>query len=187
MIVKDILIECANCLDREDLITFYQSGVAVDYATACKDASVLLNAYNLVQEDISCSYLKFENTEIFNVKNGKIPFTDFKYLPIEILSVCDAFGNKIKHSISNGSINVDFSKVEITYVYAFESKGVNDLSGFELTPITQRILAYGTAAEYCLIKGMYEEASTFHSKYVESLSNALNKTKSIRVKCREWK
>ena len=186
MIVKEILKDCALLLDRDDLNTYLNNGVADDYVTASKDASVLLNAYNIVSQEISSEYLKLEYVETFSVKDGRVSFEKFKYTPLIIRSVKDKKGNKIAYQIEQGSIYTNFNEIEVTYVYSFPKKSLNDLTGYELTPITSKILQYGTLTEYLLIKGLYEEASLYNSKYVDALSNAINKSRSQKVKCREW-
>ena len=184
MIVKEIIKDCALLLNREDISSYLDNGVADDYVTASKDASVLLNAYNLISQEIACEYLKLEYVEAFKVKDGKVNFEDFKYTPISIRSVKDKRGNKISYEIEDGKIYVNFSEIEVSYVYSFDKKGLNDLSGFEFTPITSKILQYGTVTEFLLIKGLYEEAALYNSKYLDGLASAINKSRSQKVKCR---
>ncbi|MDR1093960.1 MAG: hypothetical protein LBL66_07415 [Clostridiales bacterium] len=52
--------------------------------------------------------------------------------------------------------------------------------------IGARIVAYGAAAEYCLINGLFEEAVVWEKRYKDSLAANLRKRGEITVPARRW-
>ncbi len=186
MTVKEILITASTLLERGDIKTYFQGGAVDDYTRVEEDANLLLDCYNLVEEQISTDYYRLKHTQSFTVSNGVIECKEFKYNPLAILKVLDKFKNNVDLEIKPDGIYTSLKYVEVTYSYLPSKKQIDGVSEFELTPISPRILAYGTVTEFCLIKGMYEEAVTWHNKFINSLTTAMANKKVKKIKDRKW-
>ncbi|MBO5926528.1 MAG: hypothetical protein J6Q38_03095 [Clostridia bacterium] len=186
MTVKDIVKTSAQLLNRKDIFEYLLKGVAQNYLMVEDDVNILVNAYNIVQEEIASFSFRFKAVETISpLTNGVIKYSQFKYNPLAIISVKDENGRKLDAKILPSDILVDRTAV-IEYYYLPYEKTIEDESDFTGTVIQKRTLAYGVVTEYCLIKGAYEEASMWHDKYVNALKEALYNTKAKRVKGRLW-
>ena len=186
MKVKDILKLTATILDRKDLVSFYNDGVCDDYIKAQEDSDILLSSYNILTEEIAVETLKLKYTELLKVENGILSYASFKYNPISIISVKDKNGNLVDCKILPTDIKTDKSEVVCEYYYIPALKSVEDDSEIVGTLIPKTTIMYGIATEFCLIKGLFEEATVWHQKYVNSLSKLSKPKKLKKIKCRKW-
>lgn len=186
MTVKEILKTASTLLNRSDFKN-YVNGKAVDeYKQVEEDFLVLLDCYNLIEEEIATDYYRLNKSQTFTVVDGFISCNEFDFDPLAILSVKGLNGKAVNADIKPNGIYVNENIVTVDYTYVPHNKTLEDLSSFDGTPISKRAIAYGTVSEYCLIKGDYEEAVTWHQKYVNALTNSLSYKKLKKVKERIW-
>lgn len=185
MTVKEIIIKTASYLNRKDVVEYLKTGATENSEMVKDDVEILLNSYNVVQDEISSLYYKFKATERFSPKNGIIKYSEFSFNPYAILSVKDDFGSKIKVRILPVEIQTE-KPITVEYYYIPKTKKIDDICDFTGTPVTDRILSYGIMTEYLLIKGSYEEAGTWHSKYIDALSKMAINGKRLKIKGRVW-
>ena len=186
MTVKDILKTASTLLNRND-IKKYISGDAVDeYIQVEEDFKLLLDCFNLVEEEVATDYYRLKTTQTFTVANGVIECKDFDKNVLAVLSVKNLNGNAVNAEIKPDGIYTKEPIVVVDYTYVPSTKTIDDNSSFKGTPITKRALAYGVITEFCLIKGDYEEAVMWHKKYVNSLTSCLSMKKVKKIKERIW-
>ncbi len=186
MTVKEILKIASTLLGRGDIKTYFEGGAIDDYIRIEEDANLLLDCYNLVEEEISTDYYRLKHTQSFTVSNGVVKCSEFLYNPLAILKVLDKFGSSIDAQVKPDGVYTDKRQITVIYSYLPNKKGIDGVSEFKLTPISPRILAYGTVTEYCLVKGMYEEAVTWHKKFINSLTTCMANKKVNKIKERKW-
>ena len=186
MTVKNILKLVSALLNRKDLVKYFNTQSCDDYERIKEDVETLLTSYNIICDEVATMYLKLINSEEFVVEDGKLTYDKFRYNPITIISVKDLKNRDISCRILHTEIRVNATNVVVEYSYSPDKKGLDDECDFSKTQIKERVLAYGIATEFCLIKGMYEEASLWHDKYTDALKNALSNKKSQIVKGRVW-
>ena len=185
MTVKDIIEKSAVLLNKSEIVKYLNTGVAENYFSVLEDVEILLNCYNVIQDEIASSYFRFKDCEKLSTENGVIKLSRFTNNPFAIISIKDESGLKLDAKILPTEIITDKTAV-IEYYYLPSAKKLEDISDFTGTPVTLRTLCYGVMTEYLLIKGAFEESSTWHSKYVDALSNLAINVKRKRVKGRVW-
>ena len=187
MTVKDIVKKVALFLDRKDILEYLNTGATENYLSVLDDVNLLVNCYNVVGGEIASLYYRFKTTERLSPKSGGIiKMADFSKNPLAVISVKDDKGNKVNAKILPSEIVVNASEVLVEYYYVPSYKNLDDISDYDNTCITDRILCYGVLTEYFLIKGGYEEANLWHGKYVNALKNGPLTGKSKRLKGRVW-
>ena len=185
MLVKEILSLSAELLDDCDLKTYIETGACNDEESAKQNYVLLLKCYNLVADEISREYFPLSTVETFTPDNGVILYENFTFNPVLIKSVTTLDGNKADCKIHLVRIFTN-STVKVEYAYSCPERSYNDISDFTLTKVSKRVLAYGVVVEYCLIKGMFEEAVMWRDKYNSGLSACLSVRKIPKIKNRMW-
>lgn len=185
MTVKDIIEKTATYLNRSDVLEFLKTGATENYLTVIKDVETLVACYNVVQDEIATLYFKLKYTERFSPENGSVKFTRFAFNPYAIISVKDNLGVKINAKILPTEIKTN-KPITVDYYYLPKTKNIEDICDFTGTPITERTLCYGIITEFLLIKGSFEEAGAWHSKYVDALSSLALNGKRLKIKGRVW-
>ena len=185
MTVKEILILCSSLLDNSDIENYLNSLECNDETTAKNDCDLLLRCYNLITDEISREYYLLTTTENFTPIDGVISYEQFTFNPVLIKKVKKIDGSEVNHKIHPVKIFANES-VKVEYAYACPERTIDEVSDYSFTKISKRILAYGTACEYCLIKGMFEEGVNFRNKYQSALRGALQVKKSLKLKQRTW-
>ena len=186
MTVKDILITSATLLNRTDLKNFINGQGVNEYKQVEQDFNLLLDAFNLVEEEIATDYYRLNESETFTVVNGVIKCEDFSKNPLAILSVKNLNGNAVNAQIKPDGIYTNESQVVVEYTYVPTYKTLEQNSSFTGSLITKRALALGAVTEFSLIKGDYEEAVMWHSKYISALNTCITRKKVKKVKERKW-
>ncbi len=186
MTVKNILKLVSSLLNRKDLVKYFEDSSCDDYERIKEDVESLITAYNLVADEVATTYQKLVFTEEFVVEKGRLTYDKFKFSPLSILSVKNLKGKDVSCKILHTEIKTNEDKLIVEYSYTPDKKGLLDECDFSKSQIKERVLAYGIATEFCLIKGMYEEGALWHDKYTTSLKNALSNKKSQIVKGRVW-
>lgn len=186
MTVKEILINSAIILGDNDLVSYLKDGVCENSSVTVNNLSILKTAYKLVLEEIASEYLDIVNTETFSVNNQELEYSNFTYSPIRIISVLDTSGQKTNAKIYPCHIKTDLKSVTVKYAYIPKFNGLDDINPFENTVITERVLVYGICTEYNLIKGNFDLASVYHTKYYDALRGALKQRAVRRIRPRKW-
>ena len=186
MTVKDILTTVALLIDRKDILKYLQEGVSDNTADVISEIDSLVSCYNIVTDEIASEFYKFTYSEEFSVTKGSIKLSLLKYNPLSIISVETKNGKKANAKILFNEILCDNNEVVVNYYYLPKAKNIDDESEYTNTSVTSRVLAYGIATEYLLIKGAYEEASLWHQKFIDGLKGALSKTKIGKIKGRSF-
>lgn len=186
MKVKDILLLTATILNRKDLVSFYNLNVSDDYLKSQEDSDILLSSYNILMEEIASETLKLTHLEKLQVDNGVLSYSKFKYNPISIISVKNNENQDVNCKILPTEIKLNENEVFCEYSYIPSLKGLEDDCEIVGTFIPKTTVAYGIATEFCLIKGMFEEAGVWHQKYVNGLNRLIKPKKCKKLKVRKW-
>ncbi len=186
MTVKDILITASTLLNRNDIKNYINGNAVDNYNQVEEDFNLLLNCYNLVEEEISTDYFRLKDTQTFTVVDGVVKCEDFKNNVLSVLSVKNLNGNAVNAEIKPDGIYTRENVIVVEYTFVAPFKTLEDKSSFINTTITKRALAYGAITEYSLIKGDYEEAVTWHKKYITALTSSLANKKVKKIKERKW-
>ncbi len=184
MLVTSILKTTAQMLGRADLAKYIATGETFDKAYSEREAESLLAAYNLVENEISVDYLPVY-AEVTMESVGVIMLEDVHPQNIAVLRVLDEYGRETPFTVRNGALFTQKGKVTIQFHVRPTPKSLSDECTFA-DAVTERLVVYGTACEYCLANGMYDEAVVWDKKYKDALAAACFERRSLRVPGRRW-
>lgn len=150
-----------------------------------KELSLLLRCMNLVSNEIAADYFPLKATETLTAAEGSIQYTDFSKTPLDIYSVRKE-GAACPFKLYPTELVTGEGEFTVDYTYLPKKAELLEELDFSEGKINRRIMAYGLAAEYCLICGMYEEAIIWDKRYKDSLKAAARTLRSFRLPIRRW-
>lgn len=177
------MINVNNCIRHAAMLI----GIQLDEDLSDTDNSVniLLLCLNNVLSEIAEQYSFLTGEAKATITDGKISLSSLNSNVSEVTSV---FRNGVKLNFTSYPDHIAVnSDGEVTVYYRYLPGKVNldesvDFGG----KITERIVAYGVAAEYYILEGMTDEAVIFDQKYRNALAVASSPRKEIRVRARRW-
>lgn len=186
MLVKNIMADAALLLNRSDVATYISDGTSDDATDSETQKNLLLYAYNNVIDEIASEYYPLKITETHEPESGIVNFSDLTYNLYSVLSVKDIKGNNVDYQLFSDRLECDCPFVVIEYCRAPEAAAESDNCILDNSPIGARIIAYGLASEYCLMRGRFEEAELWQNRYQDGLEGALFSKKKLKIKARRW-
>jgi len=188
--MKDCLQLCAVFLQFENVLALLSDDGGVnlsdeDKTEAERELNMLLRCANLVIHEIASEYVHLKTYESFNTTDGHIRYSDFLKQPVDIYSVKKE-GNFCRFKLYPSELITQEGDVEVYYTYLPDKVETTGNLDFEEGKVNGRIIAYGTAAEYCVICGLYEEAVIWDKRYKDSLFNSVKSIKSVTLPERKW-
>lgn len=178
MTVREVLLLAAAFLDDSGLPS------ALSGSTAEGEAGVLLNCFNVVENEIALDDYPLKKTEKLLFVNGILPYASFSAPPLDVCAV-QSGGERLHFTLAPEGVKCDCSAADVTYTYAPKKKGLADTSELD-GKISARLMALGVASEYCFIKGRTDEAKIWGVKYREALRSAGILRHPLSVRSRRW-
>ncbi|MBQ8374914.1 MAG: hypothetical protein IJX98_04995 [Clostridia bacterium] len=182
MTVKEIIVKAAELLGLSDLVEGYFSSGSED---GKKAVDALVGCYNLVESELAIDYLPLVCEDEVKTDTGAVYFTKLRKNASRILSVCDQNGNAVEWKLFPEYILAQAGKLVVRYAYAPTEKNLDDDGEYQ-SVASVRLFAYGVAAEYCLIAGLYEESAVWENKYRAAIQAAYKAKPSKVMKARRW-
>ena len=182
MKVKDIVLLAATQLGIADEVQAYLDG---EEENGERNAALLLTCFNVVENELALDYLPLYAEEKINTETGKIVYSDLVHSAVRIVKVTDEKGESIPYKLYAEYLQTQAGKVTVRYTYTPESKETDGESDFA-SPVSERLLAYGIAAEYSLSMGLLSEAAVWDKKYKESIEAIRSLQSGKRMKSRRW-
>lgn len=152
------------------------------------DAKTLLDCYRVVENEIALDYFPLRKTETLSVKKGMISYSAFSEAPVDIVRVIEeGTGAALRFRVLPDGVSLPQScaAAEIEYTYSPEKGKATDSTPFP-EKISARLLAYGTANEFCLLAHRYEEAEVWGLRYRDALRAAGILRRTLSVRSRRW-
>ena len=176
MKVKEILTKCADVC-----------GVQIDWQSAAEQPSAsltnMLLAFNAVAEQIHSQVSGQICQTVVDAKNSLV------VLPADvgkIVSLKSGSGAKIAYRFCGKDLWAKASgKLNLTYLTRFQSLSYDDDYSMPV-PITERIVVFGTVAEYLRIVGRYNDAESFGAAYSDAMENATQKSCPANMPAPSW-
>ena len=169
MKVKNVIKKAAELLGNEDDLLNYLNGVGEQGEKA---AELILNCYNLIENELALDYLPLIKEETFSANNARIVDSSFSSSVVRIIEVRNAQGEKIPFRLFASYMSVDVSSVTVRYAYTPTEKSMSGECECAIG-VSERLMAFGIASEYCAALGLYEEASVWDKKYKEGIEAAI--------------
>lgn len=178
MTVREVLLLAAAFLDDSGLAS------AVSGSTADGEAGVLVNCFNVVENEIALDDYPLKKTETLQFSKGILPYTSFSAPPVDVCAV-ESGGIRQRFKLTPEGVKCDCRTADVTFTYAPKKKDIADTSELD-GKISPRLVALGVASEYCFIKGRTDEAKIWGVKYREALRAAGILRHPLSVRSRRW-
>ncbi len=190
MTVKDILINTAILLGREDIIDYFGEQARIGEETY-PDVLFLIKIIGLVVSELSGTYFPLVYRQDVSFSNGEFAYSELEKKAVKIIDVCDCLGNKVNYVEDVEQIrlvdkNSGSTKLTIVYQYLPEEYYEDSEIDYKEKDIPARVIAYGVAAEYCISKSMFEQAVMHHKRYTFALQE-IKSPKNVKIKGRSFK
>ncbi len=147
---------------------------------------MLVDCFNCVEKELALDYLPLWAEERVGVEDGCVAYEELSRRPARIKAVKSAQGTAIGFELFPDHIRVQTDGVVVVrYSYIPEDKGA-DVDVEYQSRVSESVLAYGVAAEYCVRSGLYEEAAVWDKKYKEGIAAACEITRGKWMRSRRW-
>jgi hypothetical protein len=185
MQIKDIIKAAALMLNRKEIVNYIDGKVSEVTSEVVDKVESMVGLTNLVLNELSVSYVPMVKTKILMAENGEIEYSKIDEKVIKICSVRLPKGEQIDFELGTESLIVAYSNVEVEFNYLPPEYTLTDEIGYKEKDISARVIAYGVMAELAICEGKFDEAVTYHKRYVDSLSQ-ICLPKNSTVKARRW-
>ena len=176
MTVKEVIITAASLLELEEKVSAFIGG---DETVGAEETAALLKCFNLVENEVALDYFPLIAEETVRTDTGRVAYKDLSKAAVRILGVKDESGSSVAYLTAQPGV------LTIGYTYTPEKKTLDGESDFQLI-VSERLLAYGVAAEYCFSTGYYEEGEAWSKKYKDALAAAYRSSPAKSLRSRRW-
>lgn len=185
MKVKDIVADALRLIGRGDAAQVLAEGLS-EAGEISETTETMLYCFNAVEDELARFYFPLVFSEEIASKSGKIYFSDFSRNPVKITSVtCGGKPAVCRYEPQYIEVNADSAVIE--YWYAPSKKTIDGDSAYDGTEVGESLVAYGAAAEFCLINGESAAAELWESKYREAIDRARSTHRRRRmIPPRRW-
>lgn len=179
MIFKNIAKAAAHLLDKEDVVAHFDEPSSSDAVR--REAELVARCVNLCIAQTAAEYAPFLAEETVEAPNGTVEFSALSHDAADIVSAEDLSGNRLKIKLYPGYFRTSPGTVKVRYSYYPGKFSEEDEVCFGDRRVSEGLLAYGAAAEYCLVAGLFDEAVIWNEKYLDGVKKTLfGRNKTIR-------
>ena len=184
MKVKEVVLAAAGLLGIKKEMEEYVSSTSI---TAKKKVEEFVDCFNFVENELALNYVPLQTKGTFLVQNGVVGFNLFTQEPARVISVTDENGKKLDYTIFPADIRLpaDVNVAKIEYAFLPKRKTIEDDSDYQ-SRVSVALMAYGVAAEYCAMQGLYTEAAFWGQKYKESIPRTQERQRGGKIPSRKW-
>lgn len=188
MTVKSILKIAALYLGKNDILTALDLENISSASQAVQDEiALLVKCLNLAYQEVAADYIPLIYKQSLNLTDGKIYFSNLTKHLIDVVSLKDVNGFRLKYKNFPDHILTSKNQVEITYKYLPEDiTALNSSVDNFSNKISEKVLAFGTLVEYSFILGLYEDAEIWDKRFKDSLKLRARKKSGLKLPSRRW-
>lgn len=184
MSIKEIIRISALLTDRTNVVAY------LDKNTNNTDETLslvqkLLSLTNLVINELASTYIPLVKSETVSARDNKVNYSDLSSSVLKIKSVSNTSGKELAFRTFLHYVSVPEDRVIIEYEYVPEDYELNDTVDFDSKFVSARVIAYGVCAELAITESRFDEAVTWHKRYVDAISD-ICVPKSAVTKQRSW-
>ena len=187
---KNILKLTATFLGLDDVTTYLSDTTLTPSSEVLKDINQLIIFTNYVLRELTRDYypLKYNETKTSN-QNSEIAFNTLSKTAISINEVKNKLGLSARYTLFPDHITLENPNTEYTIFYNYCPAAISTISDSLTLPLglDYFIVCYGVASEYSLSKGLYEEASMWENRFINSLKSIKGKVGEKRFSTRRLK
>ncbi len=181
--VRNTLLTAAKLLGVDEEVALYLSGE--DTEAGEQATKLLLTAYRNVENELALDYLPLTAEDEVITATGVIEYERLAHSAVRVFSVEDEWGKPLKYELFPDRLQTAAGRVRVFYAYAPRAKELADDSEYQ-TAASERLLAYGVAAEYSLAMGELTAASAWDKKYKEGVQAAYRLHPCKKIRSRRW-
>lgn len=183
MKVKDVIILAAEELGIADKVKAFLSHGDV---TGEVPTNTLLRCFNLIENELALDYFPLFIEEVVLTETGKIHFSELSENLVRVALITNSEGARAQFTLFPEYIKLEKPDTyTLVYCYAPKKKSTNEDVSFH-SIVSERLLAYGVAAEYCTASGLYEEGQVWDTKYKDAIRAAYTQKPSRVMRTRRW-
>ena len=182
--VREVLLLAANLLGIADGVLEYWGNPSAETAGR-RDGELLLSCFQTVENELALDYLPLMAEDEVVTSTGSVKYTNLGKPAVRILCVENEWGEPLKYKLFSDRLETQSGKVKITYAYTPTAKTLDGVSEYQ-TAVSERLFAYGIAAEYSLAVGDTLTASYWDKKYKEAIRIAYRLRPCKKIRSRRW-
>ena len=182
MKVKDIILTAAEELGIGAEMRAHYNATTSEGA---EEARILLHCFNLVENELALDYLPLYAEDELETKTGMVDYALLENAAVRILRVENEWGESVKFDLYADHLKTQPGLIKIRYTYTPKKKAISDSSDFTLQA-SERLIAYGIAAEYTLATGRFEDSAIWDKKYKAAINAAYALRPARKIRSRRW-
>lgn len=185
MKIKEIVFTALRLLGRGEVAAALEDGEALSKEATGTEES-LLYCVNAVIDELARYYFPLVHREQLDLISGKVNFSRFAFRPVKILSVT-ANGKKSEYKVYPQYLTADGATAEVEYEYAPDKKGLEDDCDYAGFDVSERLIADGAVAEFCILNGEVSAAEYWEGEYRREIDRARAKyRRAAKIPPRRW-
>ncbi len=147
---------------------------------------LLVRCVNIMLTEIAQEYLPLEDDCEVTAKDGRFSYDEIPRRVSKIISVKDEKGAKVTFRQRSFSCAVNRNgRLKVVYRYLPAAVALGD--DCDVHPaVSEKTLALGTCAEYCMINGMYEQSEGFAERFRQDIRSCMRPVSAVTLKGRGW-
>lgn len=188
MTIKNILKIACLFLGKENIINALNlENMESALEGEKNEIQFLISCLNLVCEEIATDYIPLNMREKISLEDGKLLISSLSKKLLEVISIKDKNGYKVKYKNFPNYLEIDGDAAEILYRYRPDeiTKIDDSLENFS-NKVSEKIIAFGVAMEYCFIQGLYDDAQIWEKRFKDALLVRASKKANMKLPVRRW-
>lgn len=188
MTIKSILKIAGLFLGKNDVVSALDLQNLSSASQSIQDEiNLLVKCLNLAYMEVASDYIPLLYKENITLEDGKLNFSGLTKTLIDVVSLKDKDGFRLKYKLFPSYLQTSENQVEITYSYQpTELTSVGSTIESFAGKISEKVLAFGTLMEYCFISGLYEDAEIWEKRFKDSLFVCSRKKSGMKLPSRRW-
>ena len=191
MTTNNIIELVASYLQLDDVLLYLEDMTGEHADSVIKTYNSLKTCVGTVYSQIASDLLPLITLEDIVCTDSRFDISALSKRVIDIVSIVESEG-KVDFKVYPTYVLCELASdspitlsVKYTYLPDFPDIATTDLEDF-YGKMTPRTFAYGVAAEYSLISGMYEEANIWDKRFKESVLAVYHKKREMKIPPRRW-
>lgn len=185
MDLKTVVYYAAMFLQLDDVTEALEGDLPYE-GEAAAEIGRLTRCANLVLSETAADYMPLKTREEIYCRDGEMMFTELKKPVVDVFSVSSSAGVTVPFKqYFDRLILPKEGSYTVEYGYAPDKLALDDPLPYS-ERVSARVLAYGTACEYCIISGMTDEAVLWDKRYKDAMHLSAIQKNERRVARRRW-
>ena len=185
MLVSDVIKTAFEFMGREDAAAAIADGTYAQDGELSRMAECALHCYNAVEDELARGFFPLVKEEELTAEGGRIYYSSFAGTPVKILAVISDKG-QVGCRICPKYIEVKDGTYTVRYTCCPAKKQLDSPSDYSGYPVGERLMAYGVAAEFCLIYGNFEESECWENRYRDEIERLRPHEHPRDIRARRW-